>query len=1730
MKAIDAEAIEQSIEARLAKAEQLRWETLGRRPLRWLALLPEWTRPLALACEFPVGAEGLDAMLQRAQAAGLCEVRRESSIADLEEVRFWMPAETRATLFDEWRAAGVKADDEAREIVAKVLAAPESVLNESATGVLRWAVLAAAELSPKVATGEELKWRVMAALGDGNTGAAGEWIRAGELLGLLLGGEMELAAARARRQLSRHYRATQDARYLEEFVRREEQIEEIERLLGPSEEWAVHFIGQSGVGKTMLMRYLCNRPPDKGPDSPPQPGCAARIDFDYIDPRFPLERPTRLLTELAEDLAANVTTASQEALRLAFGEAVTRFEADRMETIQPNPLTTLGSPRFKDVVGAFADFLKSLPPPVLLVLDTCEELARLHPPGEDVPSIEAMFEIVEQIHAAAPDVRVAFAGRRWLTRKAANELRGLATPPAVMSAKPRPYMRMHAVRGFTRKEAVSFLRESRGLEIDDAMIEAVLENTLDRGKPASMEDAEGPDEKPRYSPIDVGLYASWIEWDSTLKPSDLAGGNQDVYVDVRIFRRIESPEVRAAIPAAMLLERFDGATIAPALGGDAMARRQALDGLIEQEWTHLEGGPDPEQIVLSIDRGLLSRLQSYFARTPERRRELERARSALVPHLERLFMTPTTEVAPDRIDSALKVLGPARAARLFDVLAERIADEGAWLWGESLCSLLLSPEREPQLPDSLVASVCALYVGVLNHRGAGGNLGALRENVVREAGKHPSPQARRVLDARGKLSLLAAAAADGDFEKLNANAALTRGRLLLGRSETAMAIAPGLLAAVEALIDAREERPCAIPAENISVCLAALAATFADDETVRAHLLALEGRMRSMLGERKAARAAFGRVRRMSLAGRPRSEFVDWVPPESLRHRIVLEILRFRLSTGSETSGFLTRCEASALKQGGVDAAQLFSLALQARLARGELTEREVQSAERYEVSIGSYARTAPPHRSAPPLFVSIAECWLGVGRPRHALDLLLAREQSAASRRTDEDTTRDAALATVRILRRQRLRERFGLISSLSLSPDPEVRAETMAAGALIAGLRPPRGTASTRDHAAWRARILLDPRTEEPALAAMRAKAGGGASLHLALDRLEAESVQLRWTRRGRRRVGRAGRMARSFAVSHDDASMREPLDEERLRLLLRRSALLEDRPSSLGAPAENRALLLGRLALEEGELMALRLPDRAIALLDLAERLMDESGDEAGAFIAALRKAIAEIHAGRSNAARADASGVFARYRALRRVKPELPPLESLPTTPLEQADHGGDPWREWTHRLEVYRRWCDAPSTRTGVATLDPEPETDLAPAIGAGGLEVRASVRRRGIASALTAIAGLTVLGTGLLVGISNESALHGLLGGLAVLGAGIVSGFVGALCALLYLTLVRRVFRTGSPVAGFELSLVLSPGRSERALDVEAHLDPWARGRLARIFLRVLRMLPPRARWTAKVQLDEETIDRPLPDALAIAVARQPGRQFVPVRLAATASLSGLAWERWLLAGVARRDDLSPEDLPPVWRVRSRGLLTFPPDLWLPQMSILSSPRWKPYIESSAAKGVSWGGQTDVNFGRATIALGFPALTRAGWRLRLDEEASLGRLDDPSGSSAQELVSPDRVAHVAPIAIVIGRPGGDLSPERWTADGLRAFANETFLAGARAVITVPSLSSERTSEAILLLTEEISAWHSPPDSERLCGLAARLRGAVYESGGGLDEEERRARYDQALDVCLFAPR
>ncbi len=1721
---LDDEQIERLLAERHADAEEQRRRALEPHVLRWLALLPEWTDALARACEFPVGPASLVATLERAEAVGLCEVRHSERLDAREQIRFWVPAGVRRELFHEWRRRGAVPVEEARELARRVLAAPSEALDDTSNGVLRWAKLALAELSAKVPTGDELTLQVTRSLQDGKIGAAGEWVSAGESLGELLGGEMERAAVRARWQLRRQYRAAQDADYMDEFIVREEQLAELRRLFGEGPEWAVHFIGQSGVGKTMLMRYLTGLPATGGGDARVEVGAVARIDFDYVDPHFPLDSPARLLSELAADLAGEIEEAEQEACYLAFDDTVTAYEA--ASRTLGDPLSDLRSPRFRRVVSAFASFVESLRPPALFILDTCEELAKLHPPGGDMPSIEAMFEILEQVHEAVPATRVVLAGRRWLTPEAANELRDEATPAAVLGMKPRTFMRMHSVSGFTREEAERYLRRVRPVQIGDEMVEAVLRNTRDRGRTASMGEEE-PEEEERYSPNDIALYARWIESDEGLAPSDLSGGNFDVYVEVRIFRRLELPEVRAAIPAAVLLERFDSATIAPALEGGPGAARRALDGLIEQEWTHLEGGPGPEEIVLSVDRGLLPRLLDYFKSSPERSEQLERARRRLVPHMAALLQAPCPEVAPSQIDTALKLLQPGDAVSLWDALAARVESEGEWAWAEAVCALLLSPKREPPLPAELLASVTALYVGALSHRRAAGELSSLRRSIMLEAPAHPDGRVARALDTRARLGMLREVVAEGGFVIARVRATLTRGRLMLGSPAIAPAIAPALLAAVEALVDAKEEAECEIPDDNVAACLLTVRRVLCRDGEglLYGHLLALEGRLSALRGDRDEARRAFDRLAEMPLAEETEPRFTDWVPPVSTRHRVLLELLRFRLAGGSETGSLLRRCEEAALEaNGGVDAARLLSLALQARLARGDLSERRVRLAELFERQVGSYEAIAPAQRAAPPLFVSVAECRLALGRPRRALNLLLAREHEITSRRDDEAATRAAALATIRALRRQRLGERFALISSLSLSEQAEVRAEAMAAGALIAGLPPPRGRASAADHAAWRARCLLDPARGGEAIEAIRkAKPGSGEDpvrLHRALDRVEAAFVWRRSTRRGRRDLAGARRDAER--LSRGDAgelALGEPLGEERLRLALRRMALIGSREDPGEPGPTRRPRQLGQLALEEGELLALRLPERSEVLFDTAHRLLEASGDLPGAFAAALRGAIAAVHAGYTDRARAMEPTVRTAYERLAEADRQLPSLGRLLRTRGLAENPETEAWEGWMRRLAAYLRWCEGARSERGTEALAEEPELALVPAVGAEGSEVASNISPLGpLVKALSLVAGISIA-IGLLFLLVTHSAEFAGRAAAVVFVCGVGTGFVAGFLAALFEALSSRTSHARLSVDAFELSIVLSDREAEGHALIEGRLDPWARRRRARAVLWALRRLSPRSRWTATFPLDDDLIENGPPRALHEAIAPRAVGGFVPVRLSVTASLAWIGWERWLVGGLAGRDDMSAEQIPDVWRIRSRRLTALPEGFWHDTVSTVCSPVWRPFVDASAARRVRWAERPGLIPAGATIVIGRPAFTRAGWRLRLDED-----LPDPRPEGEAEelrmhsMISPDLVAQEAPLAFVVGRPGGggDTASDVWFANGLRGFANETFLAGARAVLSIPSLPAEQLSVAIFELTAEVGAWDRPPDGAMLCGLVTKVRTFVDE--------------DRMLDVCLFAPR
>ncbi len=1726
----DEIAVDPDIAQRAAEIRGARMRALGDDALRWLALLPEWTDSLAVACDFPTGDDTLERVVERAGGMRLCESRRDRDANGRQVLRFWMPEPTRSSLIAQWQQEDGPSTRAAAAVIAAKIIGATAAGAQAADGVHYWARLASRELTLGAVPGRCLSREVGDALDAGDTASALEWILAGEEIVKLLGAELDLAVTRARRQLTSRFRAAQDEQYLTQFVERAEPLAEVRRVLESDDEWALHFIGPSGVGKTMLLRYLTTR----HAKARPVPS-ASLIDFDYIDPRYPLEQPARLLEELAKGLADCIEDDAQESLLEDFREAAA--EATRAGLAKGHdPLHALRTDELARVIEAFAAFVAELPQPVLLILDTCEELAKLHPAGEDVPSINATFEILERVHEREPSIRVLVAGRRWLTPEASNKQRTGAMPGSVMSLKKRGYLFMYEVRGYTHAEAVQYIHDACG-ELAPATVDAILASSGEQGRAPSLEDNDENDGPPRYNPVDLKIFADWLRRDPDLSVETINAGNFSLYVHERIVKRLEdSAEVLAAIPAAVELQRFDGRTIEPALGGDPHTRGLALAGLIEQEWTHLEGGPGPDAIVLEVDRGLLPRLRSYFHDEPERARQLERAREILAPHLGDLLESPLEELAVDVVDSALRLLDPQDAVDGFDQLAERVVREGAWSWAEATCGRLLSEDREPEscLRPQLIATVRALYVAALAQRGTRVDLAALWQGVAAEAHWHPDLERAAILKARGMLGVVRAKAVAGVVDGNEVAIAYDIARPLLARPNAVPTLAPALVSTIEALVDLGETTGKMIPPTLVHGCIEWLDEQF-ESAAMRAYVLTLAGRLHATRGEWPAARLVFDRVAQLDLeTGDVEVRAADWVEPSSLRHRALLELLRFSLADRGPDSQLLDRClKATLMSTTSPDAAQLLSLTLQGLLADGSLTEPVLAAATHHEEHVRGYPLSAPSHRVAPPLFVSIADGWLALGDPERALRLLTRRERLAISRYSDEDAARAAVAGSLRIMRRFRLRDRLALVSSLSSSSDADLRTEALAAGTLIVGLQPALGRATDHDHAAWRARNLLSADGDEEALTppprALEDDSGQAlnAALDAALDRFEARTI--RW-----RAAGLRGPQPQANEALHlieqrtddDSATIQDPLREQRIRIDLRMYALLGTEPPQIAG----RGHVVGRLALDEGELLALRLPDQAVCLLELAERALGETGDHQGAFIACLRAAIAEIHAELPQAARARRDAVVARYERLERIDSTLPPIQRVGSVSgLERS-----PMRGWLRRLDVYLGWHENGPSALEVADLHLQPEVSLVPTPGLTHTAVAPHVRARAgryaddlVSGVLLLFAPLAALFIAIAVG---NSILIGVAVGTAVAAVPLVAETLGA-----------RLSRLVLPINGFDISVAEARTRAIGGeAEAELRLLPRTRWRTVKAYLHLLRWVR-RRRWTTTMPILHDPAGAVPPLAVTRTLRPRVGRGYLPIRLVVTPDLAPFAWERRFATQAIADLEVDARRWPRIWRVRPEGVFRQPPTEFSTEIAVACSPRWQPFVERLAADPVRVLDSTDPQPEEpvvrplpacAVIALGSPAVTRGGWRLRLDDENY-----DPADVDAPQRVfrSPDALVREAPVVIVVGRPGGHRPSVRsGLADGLRGFANDAFLAGAHAVLTVPVLPTEACAAVVAEITKETAGWRSAPRAGELVEFTNRLRSVVYRelrtAGDGDGDGERWQRVELALDVCLFAPR
>lgn len=57
----------------------------------------------------------------------------------------------------------------------------------------------------------------------------------------------------------------------------------------------------------------------------------------------------------------------------------------------------------------------------------------------------------------------------------------------------------------------------------------------------------------RYNPFDLALYADWMREDPTLTADVIASGKTDLYVEMRIIRRIKQKTVQSILPAGCIV-------------------------------------------------------------------------------------------------------------------------------------------------------------------------------------------------------------------------------------------------------------------------------------------------------------------------------------------------------------------------------------------------------------------------------------------------------------------------------------------------------------------------------------------------------------------------------------------------------------------------------------------------------------------------------------------------------------------------------------------------------------------------------------------------------------------------------------------------------------------------------------------------------------------------------------------------------------------------------------------------------------------------------------------------------------------------------------------------------------------------------------------------------------------------------------------------------------------------
>ena len=1761
---------------------------------------------LAAAQNIASPADRVDALTEL--AAHLPPELRQTAVHDARalavsetDFSFWMPETARTEVLSELGLRHGPAFLHSQMIQIAEGVRTGSPDDPVSPAMARWAELASQGATNPAQAGAWLDQRLAELTADGESAQALAWVDTGKLLVPVLGQELDSVVSVGLRRIELLYRRTLDLGHLRRFVARQEQIDEFWRLVdGDGTAWALHYLGAGGLGKTMLLRQVTARlAPER--DIP-----TARVDFDHLSPDYPIARPGQLLLELLDELQSFVTSGQADSFAYSFRAQVAQLHAPKTQGSN-DALARIHDEQFGEVLRTFCDFIRLLRRPVVLILDTCEELARRRAEGSTLPPVEATFEILERLHEEIPWLRVIFAGRRLLARSGP----GWSLSPAAdteghaLLPERKDFLALHEMHGFSRDEVAGYLAGAApGLPA--GLTEAILARSPAPASaaPVVWEPPRPRDAEQRYNPFDVNLYASWAREDPSLRAETITQGTTDPYIAIRIVRRLGQTELDRLLPAVTLLGRFDRSMLRGELPGSDERFENAYYELSSQEWIDYQPDASLNTTFLEVERNLRPRLRSYYRNDPDRYVLLREAQDRLGPTLARLVEDrPLNHIGVDLVDAAMRLLPPADAALLWDKVAGRIRAQGDWPWADQRTSRLLGEDGAVANPGHPArAAVLASHISALIHTRSEYNPAPDWREVAGRAAASPDPAVREWLRCRAIAGLVAAFRIRGvelsaddlaAFWELVDQFAVVSGRL---PGPLAEQLAASCCAGLEALVEVAEMRGDPSLVSDIPL----IERWLGHIGQVPADLLAL-GTMIAARGQ-----ALHGRfVAAMDLAVQaersaadmppsPPGRWADFDVPSMTCDRIRLELIRMAAALPIPADPLrdtpLDDWQQSAeANLGTIDADRLLAAILLRRLAAGILPPDEVTRLAALEEQATERVRRSPRsalwcHLAVPPLFTAVARGWTALGQSDRAIELLNARRRRAQAA-GDDDAENAALTATLEISRRMRITQPV-LAKNSATSADAGQQAAAWALTALTEspGAHAAEPVSEITDaclHDWFRTRpVRLGSNSDDARLFRRRAEQVVAhqadltpfAAFSLGLDLAEADIAAATtpdWQAIDPARFSANGQVSA----------------EQVVRARLRTQAL--DHPSSRSSGssvpdyAGQTEEWTGRvglrraaeLAMDEGELLALRMPREAVTLLDLAAGWFNEAGDRAGSLFAAIAATLARQRAG--TAVPPDNSQFLsAAYGAVASQAEEpLPAWADLtgeyllrPPRRLEQTMGG------WQPRLAACLVRGAKARAATRASGRAAQVEKMLETSLGTVPAELDPSVlarrarwrllraKRRGRpkhrwrrffvstgsiwAVSTVVIVALSALGvtSNLLAGVIGVAGLVFLLAAVAAV--------VGAAALLFARTRQwRRARRWAKAVVGIRITP--SPGIGAPGGDIRVAIEKWqadpahllAWKRPGPADATVSAVLPPLRAY----ERSAAALPASLQDGLRELASLVGSRRSVRISLDIDPALERMPWEALLSHPVLTGDSALPGALN-FWRRGEPLAGTGRPRRARPPgtVAVLADSTRRLFAERAGlAPSVSFpdlsaSGGDDVNrvIERAgalatdppdiVLVIGRPVRVRDAVLLQTTEQATArGTSDDDLREAVVGggLLEPQVVAGLqARLFIVLGAPaetGGRFDTERRDAADLRGWAADVFRAGAAAVIMLPSTDPERAGAALKAIASRTR------EGMTAGAVHEAVRAARISIGKPAQQAAAERPIEQALDICLF---